>query len=121
MQVLDIYGYEFEINLIMVFILVPILLPCLITNLKYLAFCSGVANICMATGIGVVFYYAGQDLPHPSERQYVGEVSNWPLFFGTAIFAYEGIALVSSGCALILCLTFSTYTICIRVESGVKL
>lgn len=67
----------------------------MITNLKYLAFCSGVANICMATGIGVVFYYAFQDLPHPSEREYVGELSNLPLLFGTAIFAFEGIALVS--------------------------
>lgn len=95
LQVFDIYGYEFNIHLHMLYILVPILLPCLITNLKYLAFCSGIANVCMATGIGVVFYYACQDLPHPSEREYVGELNNLPLFFGTAIFAFEGIALVS--------------------------
>lgn len=50
----------------------------------------------MATGIGVVFYYAFQDLPHPSERNYVTpHIQSLPLFFGTAIFAFEVISLVS--------------------------
>lgn len=72
----------------------PILIPSLITQLKYLAVCSAVANVCMATGIGVVFYYALQDIPSPAERPMVGELRNLPLFFGTTIFAFEGIALV---------------------------
>lgn len=74
--------------------LVPILIPCLLTQLKYLALCSALANVCMATGIGVVFYYALQDIPSPSERPMIGELRNLPLFFGTTIFAFEGIALV---------------------------
>lgn len=53
-----------------------------------------VANICMAIGIGVVFYYALQAIPDASERRYIGELSTIPLFFGTAIYAFEGIALV---------------------------
>lgn len=76
--------------------LVPILLPSLITNLKYLAPFSAIANLCMATGVGVVFYYAFQDVPNPSERKYVGDLTTIPLFFGTAMFAFEGIALVRS-------------------------
>lgn len=79
----------------MVCILLPILIPSLITNLKYLAPCSGIANACMAIGIGVVFYYAFQELPSPTERRYIGEIQDLPLFFGTAIFAFEGIALVN--------------------------
>lgn len=84
-----------NIHLHMLAILLPILLPCLLTQLKYLVMCSTVANGCMASGIGVVFYYALQDIPSPSEREFVGELRNLPLFFGTAMFAFEGIALVS--------------------------
>lgn len=78
----------------MVLVLLPILLPSLITNLKYLAPLSMIANVCMAIGIGVVFYYAFQNIPSISERQLIGEISTIPLFFGTAMFAFEGIALV---------------------------
>lgn len=76
-------------------ILLPVLVPCLITKLKYLAWCSAVANVCMASGIGVVFFYALHDIPSVMDRQFVGKVRNLPLFFGTTIFAFEGIALVS--------------------------
>lgn len=79
----------------MVFVFLPILLPALITNLKYLAPFSTVANICMAIGIGVVFYYVFQDIPNITERKYIGELETIPLYFGTAMFAFEGIALVS--------------------------
>lgn len=71
------------------------LLTSLITNLKYLAPFSGIANACMAIGIGVVFWYTFNDIPHPSERRHVGNAKDLPLFFGTAIFAFEGIALVN--------------------------
>ncbi|KAJ6637548.1 Proton-coupled amino acid transporter 4 [Pseudolycoriella hygida] len=94
-QVFDFYGYNLDVHLHMLFTLVPMLIPSLITNLKYLAPCSMIANVCMATGIGVVYYYAFQDLPNISERNYVPpNVNKLPLFFGTAIFAFEGIALV---------------------------
>lgn len=87
-------GYEFDYYVKLLTILLPVLLVSMITNLKYLAPCSTIANICMATGIALTFYYGCQDLPDISERNYVGEVKNLPLFFGTAIFAFEGIALV---------------------------
>lgn len=93
-QVLDFYGFEFSAYIHMFMVLLPILLPSLILNLKYLAPCSTVANVCMAGGVGVVFYYAFQEIPSPSERKYIGEWSTIPLYFGTAMFAFEGIALV---------------------------
>lgn len=94
-QVFDYYGYESNVQIILAFTLLPMLVPCLITNLKYLAPCSLIANFFMATGIGVVYYYACKDLPSVTERNYVPEnIQTLPLFFGTAIFAFEGIALV---------------------------
>lgn len=94
-QLMDYYGYEFDIHMHMFFVLLPMLLPSLIPNLKYLAPCSTVANVCMAVGIGVVLYYALQSVPDISERKYIGDWSTIPLFFGTAIYAFEGIALVN--------------------------
>jgi len=57
--------------------------------------CSGIANICMLTGLVISFYYSAQDLPNISERHLVPQnIHQLPLFFGTAVFAFEGIALV---------------------------
>lgn len=49
----------------------------------------------MITGIGVVFYYALRStVPNPADRVYIGKWQELPLYFGVAIFAFEGIALV---------------------------
>lgn len=92
----------------MAIILVPVLLTSLITNLKYLAPFSTIANIAMGTGIAFTFYYALTDIPNPMERRFAGNLSDLPLFFGTAIFAFEGIALVFKQRCLILLRLFLT-------------
>ncbi|RZC32631.1 Aa trans and/or DUF4586 domain containing protein [Asbolus verrucosus] len=45
-------------------------------------------------GLIITIYYTTQDLPPISERNYVSTPSQLPLFFGTAVFAFEGIGLV---------------------------
>ncbi|KAJ6637549.1 Proton-coupled amino acid transporter-like protein [Pseudolycoriella hygida] len=93
-QILTYYGFDVNLKMTMLFVLLPMLLPSLIRNLKLLAPFSAVANVCMAGGIGVVFYYVLQDVPSISHRNHFGQVSTLPLYFGTAMFAFEGIALV---------------------------
>lgn len=78
----------------MTIIFIPILLPSLITNLKYLAPCSTFANICMILGIGITLNFTLRDLPDLSERNFFSSSRQLPLFFGTTIFAFEGISLV---------------------------
>lgn len=90
----DYYGYEFDVHIHMLIFLLPILLLSIIPNLKLLAPCSAIANLSMAIGFGVVFYYAFQNMPNISERKLIGEISNFPLYYGTIIYAFEGIALV---------------------------
>lgn len=75
-------------------ILIPILLSCMVRNLKYLAPVSTIANILMITGIIITLYYSMQDLPDISSRRYIADLEQLPLFFGTALFAFEGIGLV---------------------------
>lgn len=91
----NILDHEFDLYCKIVLILLPILCISMITELKYLAPLSTIANICMACGLALTLYFAFQDVPSITEREYVGTLSQLPLFFGTAIFAFEGIALVS--------------------------
>ena len=51
------------------------------------------ANLLQMVGYAIVFYYIIQNLPSISERNYVGKLEEFPLFFGTAIFCVEGIAV----------------------------
>ncbi|XP_055617906.1 proton-coupled amino acid transporter-like protein pathetic isoform X2 [Toxorhynchites rutilus septentrionalis] len=93
-QIFDRYDMKLDVHYHMALLLIPIILTAIITKLKFLSYCSMLANIFMSLGIGITFYYASQDLPSPSERNYVASWNQLPLFFGTAIFAFEGIALV---------------------------
>ncbi|XP_067003578.2 proton-coupled amino acid transporter-like protein pathetic isoform X2 [Anabrus simplex] len=68
----------------------------MVPNLKYLAPFSMLANTLMAVGLGITFYYIFSDLPSITNSG-LPNFSSWsqlPLFFGTVIFALEGIGVV---------------------------
>lgn len=49
----------------------------------------------MIVGLIITYYYSAQDLPPIASRNFVPtDLHRLPLFFGTAVFAFEGIALV---------------------------
>ncbi|XP_027207368.1 proton-coupled amino acid transporter-like protein pathetic isoform X1 [Penaeus vannamei] len=83
-----------QLGYMAIFIL-PILLICYIPHLKYLAPVSLVAGVIQTAGLIICFYYMVRDLPEISE-----EIPGWagwsklPLYFGSAIYAFEGIGLV---------------------------
>ncbi|XP_059469211.1 proton-coupled amino acid transporter-like protein pathetic [Neocloeon triangulifer] len=80
----------------MVCLLVPLILLNMIRNLKLMAPFSMVANLLMATGMAITFYYIFQDVPSVTERPQFSSFHQLPLFFGTVIFALEGIGVVMS-------------------------
>lgn len=86
--------YEWNLYIRIILILLPLLLLSLITNLKHLVPFSTLANLFMGTGFGLTLYYIFQDLPDIRELRYTGELSKLPLCIGSAIYAFEGIALV---------------------------
>ena len=94
-QVVDYHSAsDLDLRLYMAFLL-PLLIPMnLIRNLKYLAPFSMLANILVATGMSITFYYIFSDLPAISSRPTIVDFYKWPMFFGTAIFALEGIGVV---------------------------
>lgn len=94
-QICDQYNIHIDLSIHMIFVVVPVLLACMVRNLKYLTPFSTIANIMMAAGVAVVVYEATQDLPDVETREYIGTWQQLPLYFGTAIYAFEGIGLVS--------------------------
>lgn len=92
---LDVYGWELSVQLHMAIVLVPIILSTWIRNLKYLVPVSSIANFLVLAGYMATMYIMSHDLPPISERRYIADWKNIPLFFGTVIYSFEGITLVS--------------------------
>lgn len=68
---------------------------CMIKNLRYLSPFSVIANIFQFVGLGIIFFYIFRDhLPDSSSVPWMASSNRLPLFFGTAIFAIEGISVV---------------------------
>lgn len=96
-QVIEFYfESNIDIRLYVLFLLVPLILINLIKTLKFLAPFSMIANILMGTGVCITMYYLLIDTPAISERPAIVSVQHWPMFFGTVIFALEGIGVVMS-------------------------
>ncbi|XP_034255048.1 proton-coupled amino acid transporter-like protein CG1139 isoform X2 [Thrips palmi] len=93
-QVAEQYGAKLDIRLYMCILLLPLILINYIRNLKYLAPFSSFSLVATIIAFGVVLSYIFKDLPNISTVEPVGEVQNWPLFFGTVIFALEAIGVV---------------------------
>ncbi|KAJ8737341.1 hypothetical protein PYW07_000612 [Mythimna separata] len=86
--------YDIDVRYYMVVLLPLLILMNLIRNLKYLAPLSMIANLLVGTGMGITFYYLFQDIPSISDRLPYTRIERLPIFFGTAIFALEGIGVV---------------------------
>eukprot|EP00092_Neocalanus_flemingeri_P025306 GFUD01027438.1.p1 GENE.GFUD01027438.1~~GFUD01027438.1.p1 ORF type:complete len:485 (+),score=100.26 GFUD01027438.1:130-1584(+) len=93
-QIFNHYYGEINYHIYMAIILIPMLFLASIRNLKYLSPVSMLANILQFIGLGIIFYYVFQDLPCTWDRKAFASIGQLPLFFGTAIYAFEGIGVV---------------------------
>lgn len=91
------YKYTMDIHWIIVLVTIPIWVTCWIRTLKCLAYLSVVANFTLLISIAIVLYYA---LIKPTSQCPVGlnfpGVTEFAIFFGQSIFAFEGIGLVNT-------------------------
>jgi proton-coupled amino acid transporter len=97
-QVIDFYFKDnsFTLEILMCLVLAPLMLFCLIKDLKILAPFSTLANGLMICSMGIVLFglfFNGPFRPL-DQLDMVAPVANWPIYFSSAIYAFEGISLV---------------------------
>ncbi|XP_026818256.1 proton-coupled amino acid transporter-like protein pathetic [Rhopalosiphum maidis] len=87
-------SYELNLRYFIAILLIPLILLSYVPNLKYLAPVSMVANLLMAAGLSITFYYMLCEIPSISKRPTVGSFETFPTFFCITVFAMEAIGVV---------------------------
>ncbi|XP_030023923.1 proton-coupled amino acid transporter-like protein pathetic isoform X2 [Manduca sexta] len=88
---------DVEIRIFIIALLLPLILMSWIRNLKYLAPVSMIANLFMALGLGITFYYlvgTGKMETENISGMLFKSYHTWPEFFSLTIFAMEAIGVV---------------------------
>lgn len=79
---------------VMVIELPFMILYCFIRDLKTLSIFSTLANVLQSIGIVLIFSNLLTDLPPSWDRPTFASWSTLPLYFGTVVYAFEGIGIV---------------------------
>lgn len=93
-EVIDHYLIKLDVRIYLMLMLIPMILLNLVRNLKYLTPVSLFAAILTVTGLSISFFYMLRDLPSTDTVKPIASWSTLPLYFGTAIYAFEGIGVV---------------------------
>jgi len=100
--VFDACGVEFSARVWIAFLVPLVTIFCWIRNLDALAPLATVANLCILFGLGVILFDVihlmderkAAIFQHPGVKEAVVTGTALPVFFGNAIYAFEGIGVV---------------------------
>jgi len=88
--------FDVDIRIYILMIYVPLLILCIVKDLKYLVPFSVIANVCIVIVFGITLYYMFKDgITITDDIDMIASYDKIPLFFATVIFAMEGIGVVS--------------------------
>ncbi|XP_053678236.1 neutral amino acid uniporter 4-like [Anopheles nili] len=76
------------------YLLGPLILLNMVRSLKLLTPTSLTASVLAIAGLAIAFLFLLQDLPHSTTVQPASTWSTLPLYFGTVMYAFEGIGVV---------------------------
>lgn len=93
-EVIAHYFVDLDYRIYLLLMLFPMIPLNLVRNLKYLTPISLFAAMLTVTGLAFTFFYMFQDLPRTDSVKPIAPLSQLPLYFGTAIYAFEGIGVV---------------------------
>lgn len=93
-EVIEHYFIKLDVRVYLLLMLFPMIPLNLVRNLKYLTPASLLASVLTVTGLAITFFYMLQDLPPANSVKPIATWSQLPLYFGTAIYAFEGIGVV---------------------------
>lgn len=97
-QVIDYYhpNNVFTVEVLMCIVLVPLMLFCMVKDLKILAPFSTFANGLMIFSMGFILFeiFFSGGLKPLDQLEMVASYKTWPIYFSSAIYAFEGISLV---------------------------
>lgn len=88
------YFFYLDTRIYLLLLLVPMVLLNLVKNLKFLTPVSLVAACLTVAGLACTFYFVLQDLPKTNTVKPFSSWAQLPLYFGTAVYAFEGIGIV---------------------------
>ncbi|XP_037035316.1 proton-coupled amino acid transporter-like protein CG1139 [Bradysia coprophila] len=88
-------GVYWNVKIYVAILLLPLMLLMCVRNLKHLTPFSLISNCITFVGVAMLFYYFFEDgIAGPSERKAINSIENFPLYFGTILFAINSFALV---------------------------
>jgi proton-coupled amino acid transporter len=89
------FDIDLELRIYMWIILLPLIMINLIKKLKFYAPFSTVGNAITMVSFAIIAYYIFREPITFEGKHAVGSLSEFPLFFGTVLFALEAIYVVS--------------------------
>ncbi|XP_013395783.2 proton-coupled amino acid transporter 4-like [Lingula anatina] len=94
-QVVDVYiNPSFPLRIYELFVCILLVLVVFIKHLKWLAYCALFANLLTVAGLLIILQYTFRSLQPVSTFPLFSDMESLPLFFGTAMYSFEGISLV---------------------------
>ncbi|XP_058127547.1 proton-coupled amino acid transporter 2-like [Anopheles ziemanni] len=93
-ELLEYLGVQASVLTVLLYLLVPLAAMNMIRSLKLLTPTSLVASVLAIAGLAIAFLYLLRDLPHSASVRPVSSWSTLPLYFGTVMYAFEGIGVV---------------------------
>jgi len=96
--ILEQFDFDLSVKIYLAILLLPLIFLNWIRNLKLLSPVMTIANLCMSVGLGIIFYYIFRDIRPIQGREefnvFSSSLDHLALYFGTAIYAFEGIGMV---------------------------
>ncbi|KAI4471685.1 amino acid transporter [Holotrichia oblita] len=93
-KALKFFEIEVSMSVVMLIFIIPMWLSSLITNLKWLAPVSTVANAILFTAIGITLYYISVDLRDFKSFSFIASINTLPLFMAVALYTFDCMSLV---------------------------